>query len=240
MTPLRFFLLLLTVTLASSNVAIGDERPIRYAFQVFQLGSGFTKKTSLREKIWRASDKTWNRMKDEVTLFDSAEFRNGKDKLVFRSKSCFWNEQMLTFEEGKNAKLPDKLKLISSPYVKRKEKELVKLKIRSEQPYEYMEPREDDLFKLKEIKLPTGLDIEIRAHTAGRDVYDVDHLKLHLRVVTEREPAEGTRLPVGKPVLKESEYKLSLRIEEYDSYGILLQPKGMDSMIVIRFEVDDK
>lgn len=233
--------LIVFLLLLPASGLIAEERPIRYAFQIFQLSGGFTSKTSLREKIWTASDRTWSKMEDEITLFDSGEFQNGSDRLILRSKSCFWNKQMLTFEKGKNAKLPEKkIKLISSPYVYRKEKELVELKIRSEQPYQYMEPKGDGLFKLREIKLPTGLDIAIKAHTAKRNVYDVDYLKLDLRVVNDREPAKGTSLPVGKPVLKESEYVLHLRIKEFESYGILLQPKGTDSMIIIRLEVDDK
>lgn len=237
----RFFLFLIVMSLALANVVQAEERPIRYAFQIFQLSSGFTQRTSLRNKIWDASDKTWGKMKDEVVLFDFGEFRNGDDKLLMRSKSCFWNDQMLTFEEGYKTKLPEKkIKIISSPNVYRKEKELVRLKITSEQPYQYMEPHGDGLFKLQEIKLPTGLDIEIRAHTARKDVYEIDHLKLDLRVVSKREPAEGTNLPIGKPILNESEYVLHLRVEEFDSYGILLQPKGTDSTIIIRFEVDDK
>lgn len=236
-----FILTLLVTTFAFSSHLHADDPPIRYAFQVFQLGGGFSQKTSLKNKIWRASDKTWDRMKDEVVLFDTAEFRHGKDKLIFRSDTCRWNGRMLTFEEGQKADLPDKkIKLISSPYVKRKEKELVKLKIKSEQPYHYMESQGKDLYKLKEIEMPTGLDIEIRAHKARKDVYDIDHLKLTLRVVNDREAAKETTLPVGKPILKKSEYSLRLRVDEYDSYGILLQPKGTDSKIIIRFEIDEK
>lgn len=237
----RSLLILLAICLTLPRVSQADERPIRYAFQVFQLNSGFSQKTSLKKKIWKASDKTWNKMKDEVVLFDFGEFHNGKDKLVFRRNSCHWNDKMLTFEEGHKAKLPeDKIKLIYSPYVTRKEKELVRFKIKSEQPYQYMEPQGDGVYKLKEIKLPTGLDIDIRAHTSRKHVYDVDHLKLSLRIVSERESVKGTNLPVGKPVLHESEYKLALRVGDFDSYGIILQPKGTESKIIIRFEIDDK
>lgn len=237
----RSIQILIAVGLTFPGAVWADERPIRYAFQVFQLNSGFSQKTSLKKKIWKASDRTWDKMKEEIVLFDDGEFRNGKDTLVFRSNRCQWNNQILTFEEGHKAKLPEKkIKLISSPYVKRKEKELVKFKIQSEQPYQYMESQGKDVYKLKEIKLPTGLDIAIRAHTVRRDVYDVDHLKFSLRIVSERESVKGTTLPVGKPVLHESEYTLALRVDEYDSYGILLQPKGTESMFIIRLEIDDK
>lgn len=234
------FIILGVLSLAFSMTAQAGDRPISYAFQIFQLSGGFTQKTSLKEKIWKASDKSWDKIKGEVTVFDTGEFRNGKDKLVLRPKSCFWNDQMLTFEKGQRVKLPErKIKMISSPSLTRKEKELVSLKVTSEQPYQFMKRQKNGLFKLQEKKLPTGLDLQIKSHTVKRDVYDIDYLKIDLRAVNRREPAKGTTLPVGEPILSESEYVLKLRIREFRSYGIVLQPKGTDSLFIVRIEIDD-
>ena len=102
-----------------------------------------------------------------------------------------------------------------------------------------MKVRKDGLFELEEIKLPTGLDIEIKTRKAGEDLYEVSYLKLDLRSVNRSESTKRTSLPIGKPILSESEYVLKLQIQEFRSYGIVFQPKGSDPLIIIRFEVDD-
>ena len=231
----------LTLSLALVVPSQAEEPPIRYAFQVFQLTGGFTQKTSLAQNVWQGSDAAWIKIKDDVLLFDEGEFLNGKDRLVMTPKGCFWNDRKVTFENGHKAKLPNKkIKMIYSPNLIRREKELVRLKIASKLPYQYMEARKDGLFKLKEVKLPTGLDIEIKAQRAEPNVYDVTYMELDLRSVHRREKSTKTTLPVGKPILEESEYILKLRVQEYRSYGILLRPKGTDNVIIVRFEVDDE
>ena len=96
------------LSLLFAGQAFGKEPPIRYGFQVFQLNGGFTQETSLTDEIRTSSDDSWDKIKDQVVLFDKAEFRNGKDKLVMYPKGCFWNEKELTFEEGHEASLPEK------------------------------------------------------------------------------------------------------------------------------------
>lgn len=217
-----------------------EEPPIRYAFQVFQLNGGFTENTSLKESIWNGNVSAWDEINDEVVLFDQGEFLNGKDRFVMKPDGCFWNDQELTFEEGHEAALPErKIKMIYSPNLMRKENELVRLKIAATRPYQFMAAQEDGLFKLQEIKLPTGLDIEIKAHSTKEDHFEISHLRLDLRSVNRREKSKETSLPVGKPILDESKYILNLSVREYRSYGILLHPRGSDGIIIIRFEVDD-
>ena len=229
-----------TLGLAFSVFLRAEDIPIRYAFQVFQLTGGFTENTSLKGEIWNDSATAWDAIKDEVLLFDEGEFLNGKDRLVMKPDGCFWNDQELTFEEGHEADLPErKIKMIYSPNLIRKENEVVRLKIAATRPYQFMAEQDKGLFKLQEIKLPTGLDIEIKAHSNEEDHFEISHLGLDLRAVNRREKAEGTSLPVGKPILDESKYVLKLHVREYRSYGILLHPKGSDGIIIIRFEVDD-
>ncbi len=240
MHPLRIILLSTLAFLQALSLS-AQEAPIRYAFQVFQLNGSFSDKTSLENKIWSDSTAAWERIENDVTLFDKGEFRNGKDRLVMEPKGCFWNDRELTFEEGHQAALPEKkIKMIFSPNLIRKERELVRLKIASTLPYQFMKAREDGLFEVDEIMLPTGLDIEIKAHQDKEDSYEITYLELDLRSVNRRETLRGIALPIGKPILDEVEYRLKLTVREYRSYGILLRPKGSDSLIIIRFEVDDR
>ncbi len=228
------------LSLTLGTILHAEDPPIRYAFQVFQLTGGFTEKTSIKEDIWGGASTDWDKIKSEVVLFDEGEFLNGKDRFVMKPNGCFWNDQELTFEEGHEADLPErKIKMIYSPNLMRKENELVRLKITASRPYQFMSAQGDNVFKLQEIKLPTGLDIEIKAHSPEEDRFEITHLGLELRSVNRRERSIGTSLPVGKPILDESSYALRLSIREYRSYGILLHPKGSDGLIIIRFEVDD-
>ncbi|MEM7385158.1 MAG: hypothetical protein AAF514_09465 [Verrucomicrobiota bacterium] len=232
----------LCILLAAATTKLqADSPPIRFAFQVFQLNGDFTRKTSLSEDIWKGSDRDWKKIKDEVILFDEAEFRNGEDRLTMSRKQCRWNDQLLTFEKGLKAKLPGKkIKMIFSPNLIRKENELVRLKVTSKRPFQFMSGRKDGLFELKEVNLPTGLDIEIIARRGAPNTYKIPYLELDLRSVNRRESSKLTNLPIGKPILDKSEYILKLAVQEYRSYGILLQPKGSEGMVIIRFEVDDR
>ena len=214
---------------------------VRYRCQVFKLSSAFESKTSLEKEIWEKSDKSWDKIKDEVTLFDTGEFRLGKDRLRIERDDCYWNDTMLTFSEGHKAALPeDRISLIYSPNITRKQGELVRLKIESKQPFQFMEQNESGLFELKELHLPVGMDIELRAERDGKDHILVSYMELELRTVNRRAKAQGTHLPVGRPEMDEVEYKLKLRLRERKSYGILLRPKNSKAAIVMRIEVDDR
>ncbi|MDA0814227.1 MAG: hypothetical protein O3C21_17785 [Verrucomicrobia bacterium] len=66
----------------------------------------------------------------------------------------------------------------------------------------------------------------IKANSAEKDTFLISDLKLELRTVNRREKTEGTRLPVGKPVLDVARYNLKLKVREHKNYGILIRPKG--------------
>ncbi len=219
--------------------AEGDR--VHYQLQVFRLMPGFTSKTILENEIWAGRPKDWDEIKEEVTLFDHGEFHFGSDKLLIHRRGCFWNGNRLTFEEGLQMPLPeDRIKMVYSPMLLRKQGELVRMKIESRQPFEFMRRRPDGLFELEQTVLPVGMDIEIRAEDGGRKLLLISYLELELRTVNRRKPVPGTGLAVGQPVVEEHEYRLRLRVRENKNYGLLLQPKGSDGAIVVRLEIDER
>ena len=111
--------------------------------------------------------------------------------------------------------------------------------IESQQPIPYFDRREDGLFELKEVHLPVGLVVEIRAEDKGKDVFLISDLKLLLRWVSKREPIPGVNLPIGRPILQEQDYWLRLFVRESKNYGILLRPEDNSGAIIIRMEIDD-
>jgi hypothetical protein len=232
--------MLLTVAGLPPSANAGGGK-VRYQCQVFRLAGGFEQTTSLEKGIWEGSAAEWNLIKHEVTLFDYGEFRLGTDRLRINRHGCSWNEQKLTFEEGHRAALPeDRIKMLYSPDFLRRQGELVRMKIESRQPFQFMSRRSDGLFELEEITLPVGMDIKIKAEQPEKDVFLISYLEVELRTVRHREGVEGTQLPVGRPVLKEYEYKLRLRVRESKNYGVLLQPEGSPGAIIIRMEIDDR
>jgi len=221
--------------------ATAEEDKVRYQFQVFRLTGSFDRETSLEKEIWAGSPENWEEIKGEVALFDRGEFRIGSDRLRIGRHGCYWNDRKLTFEEGIREPLPEeKIKLIYSPNLMKRLGELVHLKIESRQPFEYMERGDDGLFRLKQLSLPVGMDIEIKAEREARNVFLLSYLELELRTVNHREEAVGTRLPVGRPILEEHEYRLRLKVREQKNYGILIRPRGARGGIIIRIEVDDE
>lgn len=213
---------------------------VRYQFQVFRLTGRFEHKTAQEEALWGGDAAEWDKIKDEVTIFDNGAFQLGSDLLRIDRDGCSWNDRKLTFEEGLTVPLPEeKIKLIYSPNILKREGELVRMKIESRQLFEHMDQRDDGLFELKKTTLPVGMDIEVRAEREARDVFRISRLKLDLRTVNGREEAKGTRLPVGRPLLREFEYILQLIAREQKNFGVLLQPKGTHVAFIIRIEVDD-
>jgi hypothetical protein len=173
-------------------------------------------------------------------LFDKGTFQLGKDKLEINDRGCFWNSKQLSFGSDEQKKLPsEKIKMIYSPNIVRKSKQPVHMKLSSEQPFQYMNRKEDGFFELLEMSLPVGLDIHVCTENKKGDFFLVSSLELILRTVTERERIPGVALPIGRPLLHTSEYSLRMYIEEDKNYGILLRLPG-SGVIIIRMELDDE
>jgi hypothetical protein len=230
-------LLLLICIPAASNA---KEHQVRYRMQVFRISGNFSSKLSLEDSIWRGSKEDWDRIKDSVQLFDKGTFQLGKDKLEINDRGCFWNSKQLSFGSDEQKKLPsEKIKMIYSPNIVRKSKQPVHMKLSSEQPFQYMNRKEDGFFELLEMSLPVGLDIHVCTENKKGDFFLVSSLELILRTVTERERIPGVALPIGRPLLHTSEYSLRMYIEEDKNYGILLRLPG-SGVIIIRMELDDE
>lgn len=231
-------LLLLTFIPA---VSMGADDKVRYRMQIFRISGDFSSKLSLDKPIWRGTQEDWDRIKDSVQLFDKGTFRLGKNTLEIDRRGCYWNrKKKLAFGSSDQDTLPtDKIKMIYSPNIVRKSKQPVRMKISSEQPFQYLTKREDGLFELKEMPLPVGLDLEVCAENKKGDFFQISSLVLTLRTVTEREQVPGVDLPIGRPLLHTSKYSLRLYLQEDKSYGILLHLPG-SGIIIIRIELDDE
>ena len=240
MKPRKNLLSILLLLICLSAVSMARDDKVRYRMQVFRISGNFYSDLALKESIWKGSEDDWDRIKDSVQLFDKGTFQLGKDKLEIDHRGCFWNSKQLSFGSDDQDKLPtEKIKMIYSPNIVRKSKQPVRMKISSERPFQYMTKQEDGLFKLKELPLPAGLDIEICAENKKGDFFLISSLVLTLRTVTERELIPGVDLPIGRPLLHTSEYSLRLYLQEDKSYGILLHLPG-SGIIIIRIELDDE
>ena len=233
------WVILLLLTLMPA-VSMGADDKVRYRMQIFRISGDFSSKLSLEKPIWKGTQEDWDRIKNSVQLFDKGSFQLGKNRLTIDRRGCFWNRSKLSFGKDDNKKLPtDKIKMISSGNIVRKSKEPIHMKITSEQPFQYLSKREDELFELKEMALPVGLDIKVCAENKKGDFFQISSLVLTMRTVTERERIPGVDLPIGRPLLHTSEYSLRMYVQEDKSYGILLRLPG-SGVIVIRMELDDE
>jgi len=231
----------LVVVLGMSPPVLAKRNHIRYRCQVYRLSEGFHASTSLQQAIWEGNKEQWQKLKGAVTLFDQGRFTWCQDRLDVNDQSWSWNEQTLTFAQGTKAKLPgNKIKMIYAPNLLKREGELIRLKVESKQPFQYLRRREDNLFELAEMSLPVGMDLEIKAHNKPNDMILVSYLEIDLRTVGRREVVPGVNLPIGRPLLQEWEYILRLAMREGRSYGIMLRPPDITGAIVLRLEVDDR
>jgi len=220
--------------------ARAEEQKVRYRLQVFHLRANFYNKTSLSENIWASSKETWEKTKKNVTLFDSGQFRRRRDRLEINNKGCFWNKTKLTFDEGYKQKLPsDKIKLIYSPNILKRNKESARMKIEARQPFQYFEKKENNLFELKEMHLPVGMDIHIRSEAKDKNTFLISDFKVILQSVNQREKIRDVNLPVGKPILQKQEFNMKLRVKKNKNYGILIRPDNGDGALLIRLKLED-
>lgn len=228
--------------LLSGNVSSSADDILRFRFQLFVMTGSLVERSYLDEvdeNIWNGSEEAWKKIRRDIELFDEGEYRFGSDRLEIEEDGCYWNDRKIPYEEELAIPLPDRyIRRIFSPVVNLKENELSTIKISTQQTFEYLERRPDGLFEVRTVDLPTGVDLTVRAKERDdKAVLDVMNIVIH--AVTEREAVEGTSLEVGKPVLKNSEYRLSLKVKFNRTYGILVHLENNQGYLMICFDVDE-
>lgn len=233
-------LLLGQLCLSLARAADDSDRPVQYELQVFRLDGAFRTKTSLSPEIWNADEAALKKIQGSVTLFKEGQFNWSNEELKLNHNGCFWNGKKLTFEEGYREPLPDgKLKMIYSPSVVKPLGKLVSLKIESDTPFQYMQQQEGGTFELKELTLPVGMNLEVRAQQHPRRGFRIENLKIELRSIGSREELPGVALPVGKPNLRVWQYQLQFNASPRKGYGILVRPEGTTGAMLIRIAISE-
>lgn len=211
---------------------------IQIQCQIFKFTGNVPSKTFVDETIW-TTEETPEKLKDKVMVFSQGWFQLGKDKLEFKDGNCFWKHKVLPIDPNQKVKLPeDQIRLIYSPDIVMPEHSKRTVKIESEQPIQYFVKRKDGLFELKEIKLPTGLDIEIEAKEEEDKGYILlTDMVMTMRSVEKRKKIEGVNLSVGQPILGKQEYRFFFRVRPGKDYGILIRPEHGQGGLLIRLRV---
>jgi hypothetical protein len=208
---------------------------IRVQLQIFKFEGVVGGEVPEDESIWTTDDKP-DRYEDTVTVFSRGTLELGKDRLAFKDGGCFWNEKEIPIDEPEKLKPDGKaIRLVYAPRLEMDEHDDREVEIRSEQPIQYFEKREDGLFELKQIKLATGLDIKIGAKEEEDEGYIVlEDIEMTLRTVARREKVPGVNLAVGKPILGEQEYDFFFRVRPGKDYGIVISPERGQGGLLIR------
>lgn len=213
-----------------------EKNRIRIQCQIFKFTGLLPGKTFEDESIW-TTEETPDALKDRVTVFSQGWFELGKDKLEFKDGKCLWKGKAFAIEGEQKVKLPeDFIKLVYSPVVTMDEHSPGGFEIKSTQPIQYFEKREDGLFELKEMELATGLDIEITepAEEEDKGYIRLTDMIMRMRSVEKRERIEGVNLSVGRPVLSEQKYEFYFRVRPGKDYGILIRPERGQGGLLIR------
>jgi len=216
-----------------------EKNQIRVQCQFFKFYGTFPGTTSAKEKIW-TTDEPPKKLKNRVTVFSQGEFELGENKLTFKKGRCFWNKTEVPITNPKKLNLPeDQIRWIDSPEIVLYEHSSGSFNLGSKQPIQYFEKREDGLFELKEIELPTGLDIEITDADESEEhgYIDLADIIIRMRSVERREKIKGVNLSVGRPVLGEQKYVFFFRLRPGKDYGILIRPERGLGGLLIRLRV---
>ena len=216
-----------------------EKNQIRVQCQFFKFYGTFPGTTSAKEKIW-TTDEPPEKLKNRVTVFSQGEFELGENKLTFKEGLCFWNKTEIPLTNPKKLNLPeDQIRWIDSPEIVLYEHSSGSFNLASKQPIQYFEKREDGLFELKEIELPTGLHIKITDADESEEhgYIDLTDIKIRMRSVERREKIEGVNLSVGRPIPGEQKYVFRFRLRPGKDYGILIRPKRGLGGLLIRLRV---
>jgi len=227
---------IVVLLICSPSAQAREGNKIQVQMQIFKYSGILPGKTSAREQIWTTDDPP-DKFKDKVKVFSEAAFKIGEDRLQFKDGRCFWNEKKIPITGPKDFKMPtERIRLIYAPVVEMEEHDDRKVEIRSKQPIQYFQKREDGLFELKDIQLPTGLDIEITEAVEEEDkgFIRLTDLLMTMRSIEKRERIPGVNLSVGKPVLAEQEYEMYFRLRPGKDYGILIKPERGQGGLLVR------
>jgi len=213
-----------------------EKNQIRIQCQIFKLTGSLPGKRFVDESIW-TTEETPDALKDKVTVFSRGWFELGKDKLEFKDGKCLWKGKAFPIGGKQKVKLPeDFIKLVYSPVIVVDEHSPGEFHIGSTQPIQYFAKRDDGLFELKEMELPTGLDFEItEPEEDEKDGYILlTDIIMTMRSVEKREKIPGVNLSVGQPVLGEQTYIFYFRVRPGKDYGILIRPERGQGGLLIR------
>ena len=232
----RLMMSVLIVAATASFCTAKDKNEIRVQLQMFKFRHNLPGKTYVDEPIW-TTDNTPDKWENKVRVFNRGYFEVGKDKLEFKDGRCFWNKKEVPISGTTKVKMPEnRIRQIYSPEIVMAEHGKGAFRIRPTQPIQYFEKRADGLFELKEVKLETGLDIEI---TGVNEEEDKGYIKLEdilitIRSVNKRKKIAGVNLPVGRPVLGKEKYDFYFRVRPGKDYGILVRAEQGRGGLLIR------
>lgn len=233
-------LLYIGVFLACAPYADAREKNIiRVQCQFFKFYGNLPGTTSAKEQIW-TTDEPPEKLKNKVTVFSQGEFELGENKLEFKKGRCFWNKVEIPITDPKKLNLPeDQIRWIDSPEILLYEHSSGSFNLASKQPIQYFKKRKDGLFELKEIELPTGLDIEITDADESEEhgYIDLADIIMTMRSVERRKKIEGVNLSVGYPIPGEQKYVFFFRLRPGKDYGILIRPEHGEGGLLIRLRV---
>jgi len=231
----RLQFLMCIIAFAAATTHAKDKNQIEVQCQIFKLTGNSASKTFIDESIW-TTEETPQKLKNRVIVFSQGWFEFDKNKLEFKNGRCFWKNAELPITGEKKLDLPEELiRLVYSPVILMDEHATRTVKIESMQPIQYFVKRSDGLFELKEVKLPTGLDVEIQAEEEEKHGYILlTDMVMTLRLIEAREKIEGVNLSIGRPILGEQKYRFFFRVRPGKDYGILIKPERGQGSLLIR------
>jgi hypothetical protein len=134
--------------------------------------------------------------------------------------------------DGKDAPDNPRIMRIGSPRIVTRENTAALLEVKNEELNQYFERKENNLFELKTLESDesTGFSIAVTPRVASDspDQLDCD-FSFRYTWIRDREPVDGVRLAVGKPILgsAKTEGKLGCRLGQWTCYRTILDGEGI-------------
>jgi len=105
------------------------------------------------------------------------------------------------------------------------------VEVGTQDPIQYFQKRQDDLYELRSVHLRTGLSIASKVEKGASGRILLRDLSIGTRLLERRKPVAGVALDVGEPLLSTKEHRVSIALKPGHDYGFLLLSDGMGALV---------
>lgn len=221
------------VVLVVSTISIAApeksaEGPEKYLLEcsIFQINASISGDTSLTDDIGMYDEEGRpNATVDSYTFFTLADLTIGGASYRFDADGA-------TLEKKSSPDNQSRVNAVACPTVLTLAGQFADMKMGGNEVFQYMQPTDDGRYELKLLEVPVGFSIRYKVQPGEDGRIKLDPFVISISAVKEREPIEGVKLNVGKPMVSKVTSELSLTFQSGRAYGVMWRTKDQGVLLI--------